>query len=66
MQVQYTNYRIPGDTRRHTVRFKCNGWKFSISLHPYLFYFRREWREFRLTLLGINLHFRRAEMPSYG
>jgi hypothetical protein len=38
---------------------KGNGWKLSVSLHPYWFYGCREFREFRLTILGLNVHFRR-------
>lgn len=38
---------------------KGKGWKLSISLHPYWFYWLREFREFRLTVLGLNIHFRR-------
>lgn len=32
--------------------------KVSFSLHPYLFKFRTGYRDFRLTLLGLNLHYK--------
>lgn len=52
------------DTRITLFRFETGdyisgqGWKFSISLHPRLFYWRRYYREIRVTLLGLNIHWR--------
>ena len=58
--------RNPDDGRILLFRYvspeyiRAKGWKFSLSLHPYWFYWRREFREFRLTVLGLNIHFRRS------
>lgn len=58
--------RIPGDSRITLFRYKSGrfeygeGWKMSVSLHPKLLYWRRGYKEFRLTVLGINVHYRAA------
>jgi hypothetical protein len=54
-----------GDSRRLLARYESakygqsEGWKISLSLHPYLFYWRKSYREFRLTILCFNVHFLR-------
>lgn len=58
MKIQTTNRYCKGDSRRFAVRFLFNGCKFSISLHPYLWYWRKYYREFRITILGLNLHYK--------
>ena len=34
------------------------GWKFSISLHRRWFFWQRDHQELRVTLLGLNFHWR--------
>jgi hypothetical protein len=36
------------------------GWKVSVSLHRKLFYWKRQYKEIRATLLGVNVHWRWA------
>lgn len=58
--------RIPGDSRITLFRYTTDkyisgdGWKLSVSLHRKLFYWMRGYREFRLTMLGLNVHYRMA------
>lgn len=53
-----------GDSRKFSVRFlfqeypNYGGYKFSISLHPRFWYWRSSYREFRITILGVNIHYR--------
>jgi len=35
-----------------------DGWKISFGLHKKVFYWNKQWREFRLTIFGLNIHFR--------
>lgn len=57
---------FPGDSRITLFRYTTDkymyreGWKISVSLHPKFFYWRREYRAFRLTILGLNVHYRAA------
>jgi hypothetical protein len=57
-----TGRRAPGDTRITLLRVEFRRAKFSISLHPRLWYWRRGCGEVRVTLFGINLH----AVRSYG
>lgn len=56
--------RMTGDNRITLFRFESGhwerneGWKVSISLHPYLFYWRKYYKEFRFILFGLNIHYR--------
>ncbi len=58
--------RSTGDSRVtlfrfESGRFECrDGWKISISLHPRLFYWQRQSKQLRATLLGLNIHWRAA------
>ena len=58
--------RSPGDSRVTLFRFESGrwehreGWKISISLHPRLFYWQRQSKQLRATLLGMNIHWRAA------
>lgn len=58
--------RGKGDTRYTLVRLETNrfiyrqGWSLSISLHPFLWKWHEGYQEFRLTLLGVNIHYRKA------
>lgn len=65
MRLTFPGIRGFGDNRFTLLRFetsnyvKGGGWKASVSLHRKLFYWRKEWRELRFTLLGSYIHFRR-------
>lgn len=58
--------RGDGDSRITLLRFESGrwayreGWKVSLSLHSRLFMWRRQYREIRATLLGLNIHWRGA------
>lgn len=58
--------RAAGDNRITLLRFESRrwayreGWKISLSLHRRLFMCRRQHRELRATLLGLNIHWRGA------
>lgn len=59
--------RLEGDSRITLFRYETDryiygkGWKMSVSLHPRVFYWGRWFRrEFRLTLFGLNVHYRAA------
>ena len=58
--------RTTGDSRVTLFRFESGrweyreGWKISISLHPRLFYWKRQYKQLRATLLGLNIHWRAA------
>jgi hypothetical protein len=43
---------------RTTSYLYGKGWKFSLSLHNRFFYFLKQYREIRLTVLGLNFHLR--------
>jgi hypothetical protein len=46
-------------SRSSDLWMRREGWKLSASLHPRWFYFEKYFSsEFRLTILGINIHFR--------
>ena len=54
------------DSRVTLFRFESGrwehreGWKVSFSLHPKLFYWKRQYKQIRATLLGLNIHWREA------
>ena len=56
--------RVAGDSRVTFFRYETKGyicgkgWKISASFHPKLFFLKRCYREFRLTVLGANIHYR--------
>jgi hypothetical protein len=56
--------RVVGDSRVTLFRYETSryiyggGWKVSISLHPRWFYWQRCYGGFRVTLFGVNLHWR--------
>lgn len=56
--------RAEGDSRITLLRVESadyifgRGRKVSLSLHPFLFRWQRQYRELRVTLLGINIHWR--------
>lgn len=58
--------RAAGDSRVTLFRFESGrwehreGWKISISLHPRWFYWQRQYKQIRVTLLGLNIHWRAA------
>lgn len=58
--------RATGDSRFTLLRFETTnyiygrGWKVSVSLHRKFFYLVRKYRQLRITLLGINVHWRGA------
>lgn len=58
--------RMDGDSRITLLRVESGrwayreGWKVSLSLHSKLFMWRRQYREIRATLLGLNIHWRGA------
>lgn len=58
--------RATGDSRITLFRFESGrwayreGWKVSVSLHRRLFFWQRQYREIRATLLGLNIHWRGA------
>lgn len=54
--------------RRYTlIRFESkryiygDGKALSISIHPYMWRFKKGYREFRLTIAGINIHYRKND-----
>lgn len=59
--------RIPGDSRITLFRFESGnweygeGWKISLSLHKRLLYWKRYYKELRVTFLGLNVHWRAAQ-----
>jgi hypothetical protein len=61
-----TGKRLKGDSRYTLVRFESKnyirgeGRKLSISLHPYVWMFEPGYKAFRLTLLGLNIHYKKA------
>jgi len=69
MVIQKTMRRSPFDTRFSLFRLIGNDWKLSVSLHPFFWYWQRSWQQFRLTICGINLHWRddrlRPKEPGY-
>lgn len=58
--------RPTGDSRVTLFRFESGqwerreGWKISISLHPRLFYWQRQYKQLRATLFGLNIHWRKG------
>ena len=58
--------RSTGDSRVTLFRFESGrwerreGWKISISLHPRLLYWQRQYKQIRATVLGLNIHWRAA------
>lgn len=62
----FVGARADGDSRITLFRFESGqwenneGWKISFSLHPRLFYWRNNYKEIRVTLLGLNVHWRAA------
>jgi hypothetical protein len=57
MKVQCIT-RNPFDSRFCISRLLFPGFKISFSLHPYLWKFEKHWKEFRLTICGINVHYK--------
>lgn len=55
--------RRKGDNRITILRglygdqTRRGSWKFSISLHPRLFHWEAYYEEFRLTIMGVNIHY---------
>ena len=56
-------YQNKGDSRLMLFRVLSDrygkgneGWKFSVSLHPKWFYWRKSFGEFRATVFGLNIH----------
>jgi hypothetical protein len=64
MKWQVLLQNNPFDSRFGLFRVTTDGYiygkgsKLSISLHPKLWYWQKLDREFRLTILGINIHFK--------
>lgn len=56
--IRFRFKSIPGDSRRCVLTLETQARKASVSLHPFVWKLDRYWREFRLTVLGLNLHYR--------
>lgn len=53
----------PCDSRICILTIEGRKRKLSVSLHPAVWSLTHTWREFRLTVLGLNLHYRAFANP---
>lgn len=57
MKIQFIKSN-PFDKRFYIIRFLFDKFKISVALHPMIFYYKHLWKEFRFTIMGINIHYR--------
>lgn len=58
MKAQLIIQKNPFDSRFGICRFLFKRFKFSMSLYPYFWKWESHYKEFYLTILGLNIHYR--------
>jgi hypothetical protein len=61
MKTQWLFRKNPFDSRIGICRFIFTRFKVSISLCPYFWKWEPHWKEWRLTLCGLNVHYKSAQ-----
>jgi hypothetical protein len=61
MKIDIILKRNPFDSRYGICRFVCTRFKISISLYPFLYRWEPHWKEYFLTVLFVNIHYKSSE-----